>query len=303
MNAGDDATAPVLLHSIFQPSGSSHIPTLHGSMQDTANATRNKASALQDLVDKVVQGGLSEEDITLRCQMLGVSLVEFKDVLAEAEHYKRVRFGKSRVDDDLEDAGSSPDLLDFFEHNDNAQPVSIPAFVLAGAPHLASTSLLAMDNLIQESVNLRRLFSTDKIVNSVVSVLRLRSMPDPLPTTIWKLIICDEYVDFEKLHAGLDPLYDQNNNIRRLQGDYSIVKMDSIFTKKKIVSETELSQVYQAWSSSVTAVYLHCSKELEEYKAIISEIFHLWANRPTVAIETNAAVQKNYAKSPFRLDV
>ncbi len=107
INARDNATAPVLLHSIFQPSGSSHIPTLHCLMQDTANATRNKASALQDLIDKVVQGGLSKEDITSRCRTLGVSLVEFKDVLAEAEHCKRVRFGKSRVDDDLEDAGSS----------------------------------------------------------------------------------------------------------------------------------------------------------------------------------------------------
>ncbi len=150
-----------------------------------------------------------------------------------------------------------------------------------------------MDNLIQESVKLQQLFLTDKIVNSVVSALWLRSMQHPLPTTIWKLIVCDEYVDFEKLHAGLDPLYNQNDNIRWLQGNYSIVKMDSISTKKKIVSETEWSQVYWAWSSGVTAVYPHRSKELEEYKAISSEILHLWANRPTVAIETDAAIWKN----------
>ncbi|PSR77919.1 hypothetical protein PHLCEN_2v7661, partial [Hermanssonia centrifuga] len=120
-----------------------------------------------------------------------------------------------------------------------------------------------MDNLVQESVKLRQLFSTNKIVNSVVSMLRLRSMRDPLPTSIWKLIVRDEYVDFEKLHAGLDPSYDQNDDIKRLQGDYSIVKTDSISTKKKIVSETEWSRVYRAWCSGVTAVYPHRSKELE----------------------------------------
>ncbi len=361
----EDATSPVSMLPGTRLSGSSSISTSAHSMQYSADATRNKARGLQDLVDEMVHGDLSDEDVTSRCQELGVSLVELKDVVDKAEHRRRVRFEKSRDRDnapgDPDDESTSPDrspkpresedhrgsashrsqppaddsvvaneevarrllsakiralrqlsqptssqdlvdLLDLLTHDDDAQSFSIPSFVLAGAPHLANASLPAMDTLLQESVKLRQLFSTDKIINSVVSTLRLRPMRDPLPSSVWKLIVRDEYVDFEKLHAGLDPSYDQNDDIKRLQGDYSIIKTDSISSKKKIVSETEWSRVFRAWSSGVTAVYPHRSKELEEYEVIISEIFHSWPSRPTVAIQTDSTVRKNYAKSPFRLD-
>ncbi|KAJ6615963.1 hypothetical protein B0H10DRAFT_2435209 [Mycena sp. CBHHK59/15] len=52
---------------------------------------------------------------------------------------------------------------------------------------------------------------TDKSLDPIIDVMQLQTMVDPLPRTIWRLIIQDHFVDFEKLYAALGTGYDHQD--------------------------------------------------------------------------------------------
>ena len=80
----------------------------------------------------------------------------------------------------------------------------IPPSVLALAPHLQVLSVPDQDKILACTWELCHAFSTDsKTLDSIIDAVQTRSLLDPLLYSVWKDIIQDRLVDFDKLHACL----------------------------------------------------------------------------------------------------
>ncbi|KAJ7262646.1 hypothetical protein B0H12DRAFT_1069112 [Mycena haematopus] len=89
----------------------------------------------------------------------------------------------------------------------SASPTSISAAALSAAPHLAQLSAgVNTDPHLEQTWKLRRAFGSDKTIDPIIDVMQLQDLVDPLPRTIWRSIIQDHYVDFEKLFAAFLPV-------------------------------------------------------------------------------------------------
>ncbi|KAJ7890318.1 hypothetical protein B0H13DRAFT_1887609 [Mycena leptocephala] len=87
-----------------------------------------------------------------------------------------------------------------------SSPTSIPASTLSAAPHLAQLSAgVNADPHLEQTWKFRRAFGSDKALDPIVDVMQLQALVDPLPRSIWRCIIQDQYVDFEKVFAALGP--------------------------------------------------------------------------------------------------
>ncbi|KAJ3557902.1 hypothetical protein NM688_g1221 [Phlebia brevispora] len=181
-------------------------------------------------------------------------------------------------------------------------PPSIPASILAVAPHLADLNKVALDPLVQKTVDIRRAFVSDKQVSSVVDVLVLQDLQQPLPRAIWKDVVLDRYVEFDKVHAALDPAYDHGDDVKDFIAGFGIVKKDSFNARKPVTSEAEWLRVFDAWFRAVISVYPHRSSELLVYLSTIQELFRAAPNDAGIAIRTDAHVRHQYSQHPFRLD-
>lgn len=73
---------------------------------------------------------------------------------------------------------------------------------------------------------LRQEYSKEKVIDSLVSLMQVKKLKDPISRSIWRLIILDHYIDFEKLYATLDKGYDHNDEPRDFAGGFSIVRKD-----------------------------------------------------------------------------
>jgi hypothetical protein len=88
---------------------------------------------------------------------------------------------------------------------DSSSPSGIPSSVLSAAPHLVSiTNDLVKDQHLQETWNLRRAYASEKAIEPIINLMQSRHFTDPIPHSIWRTIIQDMYVNFEKLHASMD---------------------------------------------------------------------------------------------------
>lgn len=190
-------------------------------------------------------------------------------------------------------------LLDFL---DEERATTIPASVLAAAPHLASLNAVVTNPHIQKTTQIRQSFVNDKHITPVIDRLLLKYRRDPPSRAIWKDIILDKYVDFEKLFAALEPSFDHNDEIKEFGGGLGLVKTDQYNAKKKISNESEWTRVYHSWASAVKEVYLHRSEELDHYEAIICDIFQSEHSDPGIAIRTDVVMRQKYSHQPFRLD-
>ncbi|KAJ8517701.1 hypothetical protein ONZ45_g5144 [Pleurotus djamor] len=180
---------------------------------------------------------------------------------------------------------------------------SIPSIVLQGAPHLqrlTNTSLL--DKHILQTWELRALYSTDKALEGIVNSVPLQATGEPLPRPIWKDIIRDFYVNFEKIHAYVQYDFDQKDDFKEFLGDYVVTKRDSINARLPITNEAEWLRVFSAWEAAVLVVYPHRQDELSAYKSQVLRLFHSTPSCPAFAISFDAHIRTRYAKNPFRLD-
>ena len=53
-------------------------------------------------------------------------------------------------------------------------------------------------------------------------------MPEPVTNSIWKLIILDKYVDFEKLYVTLDPDYSPQDEAKDIGDSFALLEKNSI---------------------------------------------------------------------------
>ncbi|CAA7269205.1 unnamed protein product [Cyclocybe aegerita] len=123
-----------------------------------------------------------------------------------------------------------------------------------------------------------------------------------LPKSIWKLIIQDQWVDFEKLHASLEHGYDHNDNAKDFGNGYVIMKKDHLTSRRPIRTEAEWIRVFEAWSTGVTLLYPHRSMELKKYRLIVDEVFRASPQNVSPAIRFDVEVRRKYSRGPFRMD-
>ena len=182
-------------------------------------------------------------------------------------------------------------------------PQSLPASVLALAPHLAELSTSAIsDPHIEETWKLWQAIGTDKTINSLINLMQVQPLTDPIPHSIWRSIIQDHFVNFEKLFASMDQGYDHNDEPRDFGRGYALVKKEQASAKRSLQSESDWAQVFGAWSSAVILVYCHCSSELQAYHRMVTDLFRAVPHDPSIAIAFDLEARDRYVKSPFCMD-
>jgi hypothetical protein len=197
---------------------------------------------------------------------------------------------------------SAEDLAELFNIGRPSSSLTLPSSVLALAPHLGELSGAASINPhIEATWKLRRALASEKTLETLVDLMQVQPLPDPIPRSIWKAIAQDQYVDFEKLYASMDRGYDHNAEPREFAGGFTLVKKDSSSARKPLKNESDWSRVFNAWSAGVRLVYRHRTEELAAYYRYIINMFRASPD-PKVAINFDLELRDRYSKSPFRLD-
>src|SRR5271169_1589595 len=182
----------------------------------------------------------------------------------------------------------------------------IPASVLALAPHLQVLSEPVPDQILARTWVLRRAFSAEsKTVDSIVDAVQTRSFLDPLPRSIWKDIVQDRLINFEKLHACLtQPGYDLQDDPKDFSssGDYVLVRKDHTNAKKAVQTSSEWTRLFAAWEAGVLTLYPHRVAELTAYSSQVNGLFRTFADNPAIGIVFDAEVWEDYSRGPFRMD-
>jgi hypothetical protein len=179
-------------------------------------------------------------------------------------------------------------------------PSATISTVLAGAPHLANLINHVPDAHISETLRLRRLFSADKACDELIDMLQGESIREPLPRGIWKDIILDRLVFFEKLLAALDCGFEWTDEPKEFTPGFIIAKKDSYTTKKPLRTEADWIRVFSSWEEAVVRLYPHRRLELVQYRNIVMDLFR--GADEALAIKFDADVRARYAKNPFRMD-
>ncbi|KZT09869.1 uncharacterized protein LAESUDRAFT_756094 [Laetiporus sulphureus 93-53] len=127
------------------------------------------------------------------------------------------------------------------------------------ALRLSSGSFASQDSHLAETFHLRQLYVSEWV---------------PVPHSIWKDVLMDRYVNFEKLFASMEAGYDHDDEPKDLAADFAIIKKDHSSSQQSIHSESDWIRVFGAWVEAVLHLYPHCSSELDKYCIIILELFH-----------------------------
>ena len=174
--------------------------------------------------------------------------------------------------------------------------------LLSGAPFLSKLSDSSGDPHIDETYRLRRHYSTEKLCDELLDLVQKQLLKNSLPREIWREIILDRTVAFDKLHAALDSRYEWNDEPKDFGGGFALVRKDQIISRKPVRLESEWCRVFDVWSSSVSIVYPHRLGELTHYRELVMELFRASIDDPSLAIKFDVEVRDKYAKCPFRLD-
>ena len=192
-------------------------------------------------------------------------------------------------------------LAELFEAPSSS--LSIPASVLAVAPHLAKLSAnIKADAHLEETQHLRSLYAPDKVQDVIVANAQLASTSDPIPRSIWHQVTLDQFVDFEKLFASMDKGYEHLDDIKDFGVGFALVKKEQSHKKHPIRDESEWLQVFSAWRSAVGHLYPHWIQELEKFLEIVTDVFRAAPGEPHRAIQFDLEVRDRYSRRPFRMD-
>ena len=195
------------------------------------------------------------------------------------------------------------DVLDFFGIA-RPSPGSIPPLILAAAPHLGRlVAQVKTDPHLDETRKLRNAFNkSENGRDALVNELQQFALPEPLPRSIWKKIVQDDFVDFEKLYATMDRGYDHKDDLQTLTEGFAIIKKDQATAKRPLYTEAEWIRVYSAWEAGVGVLFPHRVTELQSYRQVVMELFRAAPGRPQLAIQFDAEVRDRYAKKAFHMD-
>ena len=186
--------------------------------------------------------------------------------------------------------------------NSPSSTSSLPASVLAAAPHLTKLVFSTGDGHLNSTWKLRQVYSGDKAINAIVDIMQRQNLEEPIPRSPWKEIVQDRFVNFQKLFAAMEPGYDHYDDPKDFHGGFALVKKDQAVAKKPVLTEADWIRVFGAWVVGVSLVYPHREEELQQYRRVVMELFRVVPNDPFVAINFDAEVRARYAKEPFHMD-
>ena len=174
--------------------------------------------------------------------------------------------------------------------------------VLAVAPHLANNDHTVFeDSHLSETQKCKLAYASQKPFENLIIRAQGRKVREPIANSIWKLVILDKYVDFEKLYVTLDPGYNPNDEAKELNDKFSLLEKNSISSKRPILSEAEWMRLYDVWVDAVLHFYTHRRAELSSYRDLIVNMFRA-APSPLPAIKFDRDSRERYSRQPCRLD-
>jgi hypothetical protein len=150
---------------------------------------------------------------------------------------------------------------------------AIPASVLAKAPHLSKLSdSSTTDPHLEKTQDLLSVYSPQTSQDILVSKAQFAPVGDPLPRTIWRKILLDHFIDFEKLFASMDKGYDHHDDPKDFGAGYALVKKDQAFSKRPLRTEADWIRVFSAWCAGVAFFFPHREAELRDYQSIVMDL-------------------------------
>jgi hypothetical protein len=201
------------------------------------------------------------------------------------------------------DPFSLDDFVRLLDNHPSTSGSSIPASVLAAAPHLTSLSEHTLnDSHLQTTWKLQQAYASEKAVDPLIDLMQLQPLVDPIPRTIWRNIIQDQFVNFEKLYASMDRGYSHQDEAKDFAGGYALVRKDQYTAKKPIKQEAEWIRVFTAWKTGVTLLFPHRQQELQSYCEMVVDLFRAAPFDPSVAIQFDLEARDRYARNPYRMD-
>ena len=299
---------------------------------------QSRAAQLEAIVAQACRDNIDGATVQAQLQALGVSAAEADDVLDQIIQQRERGTGPDAPPDDPTDEpnrdnSNSVDAVAwalFQGKLDAAREVSsrnasaarnllqsvlgskqatsstsgIPASVLAGAPFLAKLeSVSSSDPHLAETLRLRKIYRIEKATDSIIDQVEGNpSLEEPISRAMWKDILADKYISFEKLLGELEYGFEHEDNAKELYGEIVIVKREGTSRKKVIRTEAEWLRVMGVWSSAVKLVFPHRESELTGYKKLILDIFRSCPNDPLTAISVDQMVRERYSQAPFHLD-
>jgi hypothetical protein len=181
---------------------------------------------------------------------------------------------------------------------------SIPESVLSVVPNLRRlSSKVRSDRHLATTQEVKiALNKSEQVRDNIISELQLVQLAEPLPRSIWKKIVQDEFVDFEKLFASMERGYDFKDEPKAFTEDFAIIRKDQALAKRPVRSESEWIRLFGAWEAGVLILYEHRTDELREYRRIVTDLFRAAPSRPSVAIQFDADIRFRYSKCAFHMD-
>ncbi|KAJ3760693.1 hypothetical protein EV360DRAFT_80964 [Lentinula raphanica] len=161
---------------------------------------------------------------------------------------------------------------------------SVSVSMLDSLPHLREKAHSTGDSHIDQTLRTKRIYLNEQNLGALIDLFQTRYLPEPLPHSIWKLILKDEYISFEKLLAGIDPSYDHQDEGRDFGGGYTLVKKDHLSARKPVVSESDWNRAFDTWKNGVIQAFPHRKDELTKYWMDISNLFRNFAHDPSIPI-------------------
>ncbi|KAG6887170.1 hypothetical protein C0992_000319 [Termitomyces sp. T32_za158] len=179
----------------------------------------------------------------------------------------------------------------------------IPQSVLAAVPHLAQLqSKVSADPHVAETWRLRQEYAKELALDPLIRLGQTQRLLEPISRAMWKLIILDHYVDFDKLYATLAKGYDQHDDPKDFAAGFSLVKKDVATAKRPVRSESDWMRVFDAWAEAVCVFYPHREHELSLYRAKIVDFCCNIPNGAAIAIQFDCDARDRYSRNPFRMD-
>ncbi|KAJ3773564.1 hypothetical protein FB446DRAFT_641380 [Lentinula raphanica] len=208
----------------------------------------------------------------------------------------------SRTEAQMLESSALTQQLNAIQRLVNPDSGSISLSTFDSLPHLREKAGSTGDQHIDETLRTKKVYLKEQSLDALVDLFQSQPLVEPLPRSIWKLILKDEFVSFEKLLAGIDPSYDQQDEGKDFGAGYTLVKTDHLSAKKPVVSESDWNRAFDAWRNGVVQAYPHRKDELFNYGQGISNLFRNFAHDPSIPIRADHEVRERYHKSPFRLD-
>ena len=179
---------------------------------------------------------------------------------------------------------------------------SLSKSILAVALHLADDgNTVFEDPYLGETQKYKVAYTSQKPFENLVIRAQGRKVREPIANSIWRLVILDKYVDFEKLYATLDPTYNPNDEAKDLNDKFTLLEKNSISSKRPVLTEAEWMRLYDVWVGVVLHFYPHRQAELSSYRELIINMFRATTN-PFPAIKYDRDSREQYSRQPYRLD-